>query len=122
MRRGRVLLPSLLGNLTRTITIQSLLRRAGLGFVYQQDAIRGTSHCDDGDVIFGPWCRLGLEYDFRFRKGVRMGETCRLTWVVSDVSTKPGLGEIVSSEASMTIESTQDIAVSGWGRCVLLDT
>ncbi len=63
---------------------------------------------------------LGLDYDFRFRKGVRMGETCRLAWVVSDVTAKPGLGEIVSFEASMTMLSSGDVAVSGRGKCVLL--
>jgi acyl dehydratase len=64
---------------------------------------------------------LGLDYQFRFRKAVRMGETCDLKWVVTEVLPKPGLGEIVSFDASMTITSSGDVAVSGTGKCALMD-
>jgi acyl dehydratase len=63
---------------------------------------------------------LGLEYNFRFRKAVRMGETVNMSWVVTDVSPKPGLGDIVSFDAALTILRTGDLAVSGTGKCVLL--
>jgi acyl dehydratase len=64
---------------------------------------------------------LGLDYSFRFRKGVRMNETCHLKWVVTEVLEKSGLGEIVSFDASMTILSSGEVAVSGSGKCALLD-
>jgi acyl dehydratase len=64
---------------------------------------------------------LGLDYSFRFRKGVRMGETVRMRWVVTKVEAKPGLGEIVSFDAALTILSTAELAVSGTGKCALLE-
>jgi acyl dehydratase len=64
---------------------------------------------------------LGLEYQFRFRKGVRMNETCHLTWTVTEVLPKAGLGEIVSFDAAMSIVASREVAVSGVGKCVLLD-
>jgi len=64
---------------------------------------------------------LGLDYQFRFRKGVRMGETCHLKWIVTEILQKPGLGEIVSFDASMTIMSCGEVAVSGTGKCALVD-
>jgi acyl dehydratase len=63
---------------------------------------------------------LGLEYHFRFRKAVRMGETVTMAWVVTEITPKPGLGDIVTFEASLTVHSTGDVAVSGTGKCVLL--
>jgi acyl dehydratase len=63
---------------------------------------------------------LGLEYGFRFRKGVRMGETVKLAWVVTDVTAKPGLGDIVSFDASLTVLSSGDVAVTGWGKCAVV--
>jgi len=63
---------------------------------------------------------LGLEYNFRFRKGVRMGETVKLAWVVTDVTTKAGLGEIVTFDASLTVLSSGEVAVTGWGKCALV--
>jgi len=63
---------------------------------------------------------LGLEYGFRFRKGVRMGETVKLSWVVTDITPKPGLGDIVSFDASLTVLSSGDVAVTGWGKCALV--
>jgi hypothetical protein len=50
-----------------------------------------------------------------------MNETCHLEWVVTEVLPKPGFGEIVSFDASMKIVSTGEIAVSGGGKCALLD-
>jgi acyl dehydratase len=64
---------------------------------------------------------LGLDYQFRFRKGVRMGETCHLAWTVTEVTPKTGLGEIVSFDAAMTIVASGEVAVSGTGKCVLLN-
>jgi len=58
---------------------------------------------------------LGLDYQFRFRKGVRMGETCHLAWGVTDVVPKTGLGEIVSFDAAMRIAVSGEVAVSGTG-------
>jgi acyl dehydratase len=63
---------------------------------------------------------LGLEYNFRFLKGVRMGETVRMAWVVTAITPKERLGDIVSFDASMTIMSSGEVAVSGSGRCALL--
>jgi len=63
---------------------------------------------------------LGLEYNFRFRKAVRMGETVNMSWVVTDVALKPGLGDIVAFDAALTLASTGELAVSGTGKCVLL--
>jgi acyl dehydratase len=63
---------------------------------------------------------LGLEYSFRFRKGVRMGETVKMAWVVTAVTPKPGLGHIVSFDATLTILSSGDVAVTGTGKCALL--
>ena len=63
---------------------------------------------------------LGLEYGFRFRKGVRMGETVKLAWVVTDVTPKAGLGDIVSFDATLTVLSTGEVAVTGWGKCALV--
>jgi len=63
---------------------------------------------------------LGLEYNFRFRKAVRMGETVNMSWVVTHVAPKPGLGDIVAFDAALTILGTGDLAVSGSGKCVLL--
>jgi acyl dehydratase len=65
---------------------------------------------------------LGLDYQFRFRKGVRMGETCHLSWVVTEVLQKPGWGEIVGFDAAMTILSSGEVAVSGAGKCALMET
>jgi acyl dehydratase len=64
---------------------------------------------------------LGLDYQFRFRRAVRMNETCHLSWTVTDVIPKAGLGEIVSFDAAMTIVASREVAVSGKGKCVLLD-
>jgi acyl dehydratase len=64
---------------------------------------------------------LGLEYNFRFRKGVRMGETVNMSWVVTDVIPKPGLGDIVVFDAALTILATGELAVSGTGKCALLE-
>jgi acyl dehydratase len=64
---------------------------------------------------------LGLDYNFRFRKGVRIGETVRMHWTVTKVETKPGLGKIVAFDAALTILSTGELAVSGTGKCALLE-
>jgi acyl dehydratase len=63
---------------------------------------------------------LGLEYGFRFRKAVRMGETVKMSWVVTSVLPKPGLGDIVAFTASLIVLSTGEEAVTGTGKCVLL--
>jgi acyl dehydratase len=64
---------------------------------------------------------LGLDYDFRFRKGIRMGETVRMEWVVTSVTSKEKLGHVVAFDAALTLLSTGEVAVSGSGRCALLD-
>jgi acyl dehydratase len=63
---------------------------------------------------------LGLEYSFRFRKAIRMGETVNMRWEVTAVTPKPGLGDIVSFEAALRILGSGDLAVTGTGKCVLL--
>jgi acyl dehydratase len=63
---------------------------------------------------------LGLEYTFRFRKAIRMGETVTMHWVVTDITPKPGLGDIVAFEARLTL-GRGELAVSGTGKCVLLN-
>jgi acyl dehydratase len=63
---------------------------------------------------------LGLEYSFRFRKAVRMGETAKMAWVVTEVTPKPGLGHIVAFDATLTVLSSGDVAVTGTGKCALL--
>jgi acyl dehydratase len=63
---------------------------------------------------------LGLDYDFRFRKGIRMGETVRMEWVVTAVTPKEKLGHIVAFDAALTLLSTGEVAISGSGRCALL--
>jgi acyl dehydratase len=63
---------------------------------------------------------LGLDYDFKFLKGVRMGETVRMEWVVTSVTPKARLGAIVAFEATMTVISTGEVAVAGNGKCALL--
>jgi acyl dehydratase len=63
---------------------------------------------------------LGLEYTFRFRKAIKMGETVNMHWVVTEVTPKPGLGHIVAFEARLTLAGTGELAVSGTGKCVLL--
>jgi hypothetical protein len=40
---------------------------------------------------------------------------------VTKVETKPGLGEIVAFDAALTILSTGELAVSGTGKCALLE-
>jgi len=62
---------------------------------------------------------LGLEYTFRFRKAIRMGETVNMHWVVTEITQKPGLGEIVVFAAKLTLAGGE-LAVSGTGKCVLL--
>jgi acyl dehydratase len=62
---------------------------------------------------------LGLEYTFRFRKAIRMGETVNMRWEVREITPKPGLGDIVAFEAALTL-SSGEVAVSGTGKCVLL--
>jgi len=64
---------------------------------------------------------LGLDYDFRFLKGIRMGETARMEWVVTSVTPKSKLGHIVAFDAALTLLSNGEVAVSGTGRCALLD-
>jgi len=64
---------------------------------------------------------LGLDYQFRFRKPVRMGETVKLSWVVTAVIPKPKLGHIVEFDAAMTILATGEAAVTGAGKCALLN-
>jgi len=63
---------------------------------------------------------LGLEYSFRFRKAIRMGETVNMHWVVTKITPKPGLGDIVAFEARLTFAESGELAVSGTGKCVLL--
>jgi acyl dehydratase len=63
---------------------------------------------------------LGLEYSFRFRKAIRMGETVTMHWVVTDITPKQGLGDIVTFEARLTLADSGALAVSGTGKCVLL--
>jgi acyl dehydratase len=63
---------------------------------------------------------LGLEYNFRFRKPVRMGETVKMSWVVTAVTPKPSLGQIVAFDAALTILATGEAAVTGSGTCALL--
>jgi hypothetical protein len=62
---------------------------------------------------------LGLEYNFRFRKAIRMGETVNMHWVVTEIVPKPGLGDIVTFEARLTLAGGE-LAVTGTGKCVLL--
>ncbi len=62
---------------------------------------------------------LGLEYNFRFRRAIRMGETVNMHWVVTEIVPKPGLGDIVTFEARLTLAGGE-LAVTGTGKCVLL--
>jgi acyl dehydratase len=63
---------------------------------------------------------VGLEYTFRFRKAIRMGETVTMQWVVTEIIPKPRLGDIVAFEARLTLAGSGELAVSGTGKCVLL--
>ncbi len=63
---------------------------------------------------------LGLDYGFRFKKAIRMGETVELAWVITEVSPKPGLGDIVEMAGEAVLQATGEVAVSATGKGVLL--
>jgi len=63
---------------------------------------------------------LGLEFNFQFKKAVRMGETAELAWVVTKMTAKPGLGDIVEMDGVLVLQSTGEVAVTGRGKGVLL--
>jgi 3-hydroxybutyryl-CoA dehydratase len=67
---------------------------------------------------FGP-C-LGLDAGFRFRRGIRMGETVRMVWTVVSITPKPGLGDLVAMEAVLSVVATGEIALTGTSTGVLL--
>jgi len=63
---------------------------------------------------------LGLEFSFRFKKAVLMGETAELAWTVTEVTPKPGLGDIIEMSGELVVASTGAAAVTGTGKGVLL--
>jgi acyl dehydratase len=63
---------------------------------------------------------LGLDFSFSFKKAVRMGETGEMAWVVTAVTPKPRLGDIVEMEGQLVIQTTGAVAVTGKGSGVLL--
>lgn len=67
---------------------------------------------------YGP--SLGLRSEFKFRRGVPMGETVRMGWTIVSVTPKPRLGDLVSLEGGMVMISTGELAVSGTSTAVLL--
>ncbi len=71
--------------------------------------------------LAGKGVPLGLDYRFRFLKAVPVNEMATMEWVVVAVTPKPGLGDIVALEGTLTLHETGAVAVSGTGKAVLLD-
>jgi acyl dehydratase len=67
---------------------------------------------------FGP-C-LGLDAQFRFRRGIRMGETVRMVWRVASVTPKAGLGNLIKMTGTLTVVATNEVALTGTSTGVLL--
>ncbi len=70
--------------------------------------------------LAGKGTALGLDYSFKFRKAVRMGESVTMAWEVTHVTAKPGLGDIIDMTGTLTVHSTGEVAVTGTGKAVLL--
>ena len=69
-------------------------------------------------AAFGP-C-LGLDAQFRFRRGIRMGETVRMVWRVVSVTPKAGLGDLIKMAGTLTVVATNEVALTGTSTGVLL--
>lgn len=67
---------------------------------------------------YGP-C-LGLNASFKFRRGIRMGETVRMAWTVTAVTPKSRMGDLVVLDGILTVISTGEIAVTGTSTGILL--
>ncbi|MGC9269895.1 MaoC family dehydratase [Acidiphilium sp.] len=64
---------------------------------------------------------LGLEFSFRFRRGVPMGARTIIRWVVTDIAYKEGLGRIATSVGTLTLADSGIVAVEATSKGVLLD-
>ncbi len=71
--------------------------------------------------LAGKGAPLGLDFQFRFLKAVPMGVSATMEWEVVSVTPKPGLGEIVEMEGTLTLHPTGEVAVSGVGKAVVLE-
>ncbi|GBR76578.1 MaoC family dehydratase [Acidiphilium acidophilum] len=64
---------------------------------------------------------LGLEFSFRFRRGVPMGARTIIRWVVTHIEYKEGLGHIATSTGTLTLAESGVVAVEATSKGVLLD-
>ncbi len=64
---------------------------------------------------------VGMEFSFRFRRGVPMNARTLIRWVVTEVEHKPGLGTIATSTGTLTLVDSGIVAVEATSKGVLLD-
>ncbi|HQT68062.1 MAG: hypothetical protein B7Z78_05380 [Rhodospirillales bacterium 20-60-12] len=76
-------------------------------------AMTATFFADRGNAV-------GLDFGFKFRKAIRMGETVRMEWVVTAVTPKAGLGDIIELEGTLTLLSSNEVALTGHSKAAML--
>jgi acyl dehydratase len=64
---------------------------------------------------------LGMEFAFRFRRGVPMDARTLIRWVVTEIEHRPGLGTIATSTGTLTLIDSGVVAVEATSKGVLLD-
>ena len=64
---------------------------------------------------------VGMEFTFRFRRGVPMNARTLIRWVVTDIEHRPGLGTIATSVGTLTLVDSGIVAVEATSKGVLLD-
>ena len=63
---------------------------------------------------------VGLGFTVRFRRAVPMGARTRTVWTVTRIVPKPGLGDIITCDGTMTLIETGAVALEATSESLML--